>query len=154
MKKRGSACALIAMTAALCGIFAVAHAAPVYKCTNKGRTEYSNEPCVGAEEIDVTPTQGIDKSTGQYRIGKNAQDERMQEAVNNALRPLTMLTKEQYEAEQRRYKLPYAHRVRCRQLDDELPAQKSRTQSAIGEAKKAEDLLLYQKRVEYRRLDC
>jgi hypothetical protein len=40
---------------------------PVYRCETAGKVSYSDAPCVGAKEIDATPTQGMDKMTGASR---------------------------------------------------------------------------------------
>ena len=34
----------------------------VYRCEHQGKITYADEPCVGATEVDVTPTQGLQGS--------------------------------------------------------------------------------------------
>ena len=36
----------------------------VYKCQEGAKTVYSDEPCLGAQRINVEPTRGLDKSSG------------------------------------------------------------------------------------------
>ena len=44
-------------------------AQPVYKCKSpQGKVAYSHEPCVGAQVVDTTPTQGLDRSMGFGRV--------------------------------------------------------------------------------------
>lgn len=42
----------------------------VYRCESAGKVAYSHEPCVGAREVDTTPTQGLDKMSGHSRKGR------------------------------------------------------------------------------------
>ena len=39
-------------------------AQPVYKCGNS----YSHEPCLGADEVPITMTEGVDSLSGQKRV--------------------------------------------------------------------------------------
>ena len=63
----------------------------VYRCETAGKVSYSHEPCVGAKEIDATPTQGMDKMTGQSRKGRDVlrheQDGVMADALKSAGKP-------------------------------------------------------------------
>jgi hypothetical protein len=53
------------------GILPVVAQHSVYRCETNGKVSYSDAPCVGARVIDATPTQGMDKMTGQSREGSN-----------------------------------------------------------------------------------
>ncbi len=61
----------------------------VYKCVVGEKVHYSDTPCLGAEKIDVTPTRGIDKSSGGKQIGNDVDRELRREQIAESLRPLT-----------------------------------------------------------------
>jgi hypothetical protein len=61
----------------------------VFKCEIKGKLIYSDDPCVGAQKLDVEPTRGIDSASGQRRLGADVQREHHQEAIAEIARPLT-----------------------------------------------------------------
>lgn len=44
----------------------------VYKCTEQGKTVYTDAPCMNGKQIDASPTRGMDKSTGVERKGADA----------------------------------------------------------------------------------
>ncbi|MFV0601754.1 MAG: hypothetical protein ACK5NE_08045 [Brachymonas sp.] len=48
-------------------------AQPVYRCGNS----YSHEPCIGAEEVPLTVTEGVDKISGERRVATDLAIERM-----------------------------------------------------------------------------
>ena len=62
---------------------------PVYRCETAGKVSYSDAPCVGAKEIDTTPTQGMDKMTGASRKGADVQRAEHNALMADALKPLT-----------------------------------------------------------------
>lgn len=41
-----------------------AQAQQVYRCEFGGKVSYAHEPCVGAQAVDTTPTEGLNKMTG------------------------------------------------------------------------------------------
>lgn len=45
----------------------------VYKCSVGGKVAYSDEPCVGAQRVNVEPTRGMNKSTGHEKAIEAAQ---------------------------------------------------------------------------------
>ena len=65
---------------------------PVYRCETAGKVSYSDAPCVGAKEIDTTPTQGMDKMTGASRKGADVQRAEHNALMADALKPLTSMT--------------------------------------------------------------
>ena len=62
---------------------------PVYRCETAGKVSYSDAPCVGAKEIDATPTQGMDKMTGTSRKGADVRRDEQNAVMADALKPLT-----------------------------------------------------------------
>ncbi|SFV00255.1 hypothetical protein SAMN04489707_10692 [Paenacidovorax caeni] len=67
---------------------------PVYRCETAGKVSYSDAPCVGAKEIDATPTQGMDKMTGASRKGADVQRAEHNPLMADALKPLTGMSPE------------------------------------------------------------
>lgn len=127
----------------------------VYRCEQQGRVSYSDEPCLGAKEVDVTPTQGLDKSSGVSRKGADVQRAERDKLMAEALRPLTGLDAKGLEQAGRRTQLaPDAQRA-CRQLDQQLPALKAAEVQAADDAAKAQaELLLYRARKSFKELRC
>ena len=64
----------------------------VYRCETAGKVSYSHEPCLGAKEIDATPTQGMDKMTGQSRKGRDVLRHEQDGVMADALKPLHKLS--------------------------------------------------------------
>jgi restriction system protein len=56
----------------------------VYKCEVQGRTHYSDTPCPGAVEVDVTPTRGVHSMSGTKRTSAAVQHEAMLENMQRA----------------------------------------------------------------------
>jgi hypothetical protein len=130
------------------------YAQTVYKCKSNGSVVYSHEPCLGAQIVDTTPTQGLDKSSGTSRKGADVQRSETNKAMAKALEPILGETAEQYELRHKRFKLPPKDRVECATLDTRLPAQEPAARNADkGEAAKAE-AALFEARKRYRELGC
>ena len=128
-------------------IACMANAAPVYKCEKGGKVAYSDEPCVGASVVDVTPTQGMDKWTDKSRKGADVQRKEWNDLFANAVKPLTGKTPEQFEKDGRRYQLGTNAYAECNMLDYQLPQlEKSMRQGA--------DIALYQARKRFKELKC
>lgn len=77
---------------------------PVYRCETAGRVSYSDAPCVGATEIDATPTQGMDKMTGKSRKGQDVQRTERNAAFAEAIQPLTGMNADEYRVHRTRSK--------------------------------------------------
>lgn len=58
----------------------------VFKCQINGRAHYSDTPCPGAVEVDVTPTRGVHSMSGTKRTSAAVQHEIVQERLAAALR--------------------------------------------------------------------
>jgi hypothetical protein len=121
----------------------------VYKCVAKGAITYSHEPCLGAEVVDTTPTQGLDKFGGQSRKGADVQRTEQRKLVDQALRPLTGLSPEQMQTRRTRSQLSASDQAACDRLDRVMGVQ-NRSRSAAAEADRA----LFEQRKEYRELRC
>lgn len=143
------------VTAGLFGLAASAVCAqPVYRCESKGSILYSHEPCLGARIVDTTPTQGLDKSSGQSRKGADVQKSEANRAMAEALRPVFGETPEEREKRHRRFKLAPQDRVECANLDARLPAQESAVRNADKSAAAGAEAALFESRKRYRELRC
>ena len=127
---------------------------PVYRCETNGKVSYSDAPCVGAKVIDTTPTQGVDKMTGQSRKGRDVQREEFNTAIDNALRPLHGRSHAEMDVMRRRMKLTNHEQAQCARLDSRLLALEADAAGAAGEAKARADVDLYKSRKQFFDLKC
>jgi hypothetical protein len=146
---------LTVLLALLAGAVSSAGAQPVYKCkSSRGTVVYSHEPCVGALVVDTTPTQGLDKSSGQSRKGADVRKSETNRAMAKALEPIFGETAEEYELRHKRFKLPPKQRAECATLDKRLPAEEAAVRDAgKGEVARAEGAL-FESRKRYREAGC
>jgi hypothetical protein len=93
----------------------------VYKCNEKGKTVYSDAPCLGATKVDVEPTRGFNKDTGREIIGNDVRREKRSEMMAEAIKPLTGMNADQYKVYERRYKLSPESKQACKRLDQLIP---------------------------------
>jgi hypothetical protein len=126
----------------------------VYRCETNGKVSYSDAPCVGARVIDATPTQGVDKMTGQSRKGRDVQRDEFNAAFDNAFRPLHGRSHADMDVMRRRVKLPRGDQAQCANLDDRLPQLVFDASRASGEAKARADVDLYKARKRFFDLKC
>ena len=89
----------------------------VYKCTVDGKVSYSDEPCLGAQRLEIEPTRGLNKSTGREMTGKDVGREKHREVMAEALKPLSGMDAKELEVFQRRQLLTPQVRVECGSLD-------------------------------------
>ena len=127
---------------------------PVYRCETAGKVSYSDAPCVGAKEIDATPTQGMDKMTGASRKGADVQRAEHNALMADALKPLTGMSPEQYRVYKHRFKLSPRDKAECTRLDTELPELKQRAATATPTDKALADVELYKARKQFNDLNC
>lgn len=127
---------------------------PVYRCEVGGKVGYSDAPCVGAKEVDVTPTQGMDKMTGNSHKGADVRREEYDSTMADALKPLTGMAPDQYRVYRRRFKLSPADKAECARLDAHLPQLKQRTIAAQPGEKEKTEVELYKARSLFNDLNC
>ena len=137
-----------------CLASAIAQAQSVYRCETNGQVAYSHEPCVGAKVVDTTPTQGLDKSTGVSRKGRDVQREELKRSINEAMRPLTGMSHEQTKTFERRIKLPASAQSECKVLDMRLPDQEQAVRTSTPAAKAEAEVQLFLNRRRFRELGC
>lgn len=127
----------------------------VYKCEGGGKVHYSDSPCVGAKKVDVTPTRGLNKSSGRELTGADVRRERQSEQFAEGLRPLTGMSHQQLDQFGRRMKLPPEAQRECRMLDGSLTnAEKSERAAQGTPALNAAQVELFKQRKRYRDLGC
>lgn len=126
----------------------------VYRCETNGKVTYSDAPCVGAKVIDATPTQGVDKMTGQSRKGRDVQRDEFNAAFDNALRPLHGRSHADMDVMRRRIKLTNIDQAQCSSLDKRLPRLESEAAGASGHEKARADVDLYKARKQFFDLKC
>lgn len=104
--------------------------------------------------IDATPTQGMDKMTGQSRKGAAVQRDDLNTAFDSALRPLHGRSHADMDVMRRRVKLVSHEQAQCARLDDRLPALEADATGAAGEAKARADVDLDKARKRFFDLNC
>lgn len=128
----------------------IATAGPVYKCTVNGKTSYSDEPCMNAKEVDVTPTEGINSMTGSQAKSAEQLSRDMtkirREALSKALAPIASVTPEDFEREAKRANLPAADKQECKTLDSRLKTLKAEQPT--------NEKALYEARARFFKLKC
>ena len=126
----------------------------VYKCDDGKKVHYSDSPCLGAKKVDVEPTRGLNKSTGQVKVGQDVQREKTNELMADALRPILNETPKQRETRHKRFKLEPEVKAECSQLDGQIPRLERLERSATREALPAVQRDLLAVRTRFQGLRC
>lgn len=145
-----------ALLAAVVAVTAAQVSAQVYRCEVGGKTVYSDAPCLAAKRVDVTPTRGADSWTGKQQKGTHAIREDMNHAFDDALKPLTGLSRDQMDAERRRYRngVTPADKAECQRLESATAALEKREQRTEGAQREQTQLELFKARQRYHGLKC
>ena len=123
-------------TIALCS---QTEAGPVYKCTVNGKTAYSDAPCVGAKEVDIQPTEGMNKWTGSERKSPD----QVQRDMTKARRDLPS---GHFESRAKYSHLRPSDQRECHITESEIAALKA--------AKPVNEQALYSARAKFFKLKC
>lgn len=126
----------------------------VFKCQVAGKTVYSDAPCLGAKQIDVEPTRGLNQTSGNKRIGADVMHEQGREAFAQAVRPITGMDAKQLAVQGRRNKLSSETQQECRRLDGEVAASQQDEKAAAGSDLNTVQEKLFQKRKRFHELGC
>jgi hypothetical protein len=126
----------------------------IYKCQVKGTVSYSDEPCAGAQRLDVTPSRGINRLSVSSRTGKDIASEIHTEQMAAAFRPLSGMNASEYATAGRRGSLTPTVQRECRQLEPGILGLEQAEHFANPGTIKAiqQDLLTLRKR--YKTLAC
>jgi hypothetical protein len=126
----------------------------IYKCKINGTVSYSDEPCVGAQRLDATPSSGISHLSGSPRIGKDVANELHREQFAAAIRPLSGMSASQLATASRRYNLEPAARRECSQLEPAIVDLEQAEKGADTAAVRTIQQNLYTLRKRYKTLQC
>jgi hypothetical protein len=126
----------------------------VYKCEVKGKVLFSDDPCVGAQKIEVEPTRGVNQSTGRKSEGQDVRRENQRDEIAEAWRPLTGMDAKQLATVERRMKLRPEAQRECRGLDRAIPAMENRERLAKPNERESVQEQLHELRVRARELRC
>ena len=126
----------------------------VYKCQVAGKVVYTDEPCLGAERVNVQPTRGLNKSTGRELTGDDVRREKGREQLSEAIRPITGMNSTQYETARTRFQLSAASKAECAALDNSLPKEEAAERSATPAQKATAQGSLLASRKRFRELRC
>lgn len=126
------------------GVFAAGD--PTYKCVTQGKVTYSDEPCVGAKIVDTTPTQGLDKTSGQSRKGPDVRRAETQKQMGEILEQITGRPPEHRDKAIKRIKLSLKDRQECESLDIGI--------SRLSKPTPEEEVELYRQRKRFKDLKC
>lgn len=125
----------------------------VYKCEKDGKVTYTDEPCLQAKKVDVTPTQGLDSWTGARRTGADVQRAQRRDQMADALRPLGV-TRESFARDHKRARMTPVERAECAALDTSLPALERREAATSKEEKSQAQADLLKARKRFKHLAC
>ncbi len=120
----------------------------VFKCAVGNKTVYSDDPCPGAQRIDIEPTRGFSNSTGRERVGTDVARENHRDQMAEIWKPMVNMTPNPWAVHERRHKLTPQERQECARLDSgiaQLEA-KERSESAEGRPVVQQQLHLLRKR--------
>jgi hypothetical protein len=126
----------------------------IYKCQVKGSVSYSDEPCVGAQRLDVVPTRGADRLSGAKRVGKDVANEVRAEQFAQAVKPLTGMSPSQFATASRRQQLDAAAQGECRQLEAAILTSEQAERGAGAGMMEAIRQDLFSLRKRYKKLGC
>lgn len=126
----------------------------VYRCESGGKISYSHAPCLNAQAIDTTPTQGLHSMTGQRRPSADVQRSENTRAVAEAFYPITRMSPETHAREARRFQLLPEDRVQCTLMDHRLPSLEREAREAPPRHKASAEQALLQARQRFYDLRC
>lgn len=125
-----------------------------YKCEIGGKISYSDAPCVGAKRVDLEPTRGLNKSSGTERMGRDVVQERQNEMLAEAVKPITGMNPAQFEVEKRRVYLPAAVKAECKGLDRRMAEAEGLERQASAQEKGNVQIALFKMRARFQELRC
>lgn len=149
------------ITSAALAIASTAQAAgpAVYRCEQGGKVTYTDEPCMHAKEVDVTPTEGMNRWTGKEKVSRELRNKQHREirekGMGKALRPLTGQSDEQWQESLRYQRRPAETRDECRRLERALgPLKEGAASARPGQEKQRAETALYGTRKRFKDLKC
>lgn len=126
----------------------------VFKCQIAGKTVYSDAPCLGAKQIDVEPTRGLNQTSGRVRLGADVAREQWRENLAEAVHPLTGMDAKQLVLQGRRNKLRPDAQRECTRLDGDLLAAQQDEKKTTPPDLKDVQMKMFQLRKRFQELGC
>ena len=126
----------------------------VFKCEVGGKMVYSDSPCPGAVKLEIEPTRGMNKGTGKELIGADVSREKNQEALAEAVKPLTGMSPKQFDVQRRRFKLSAESKRECRRLDAKISDLELQEKRATNQSLEEIQTRLLASRKHFRELQC
>ena len=126
----------------------------VYKCEAKGKVSYSDEPCIGAQRLDVVPARGVDRLSGSARTGKDVAGEIRSEQFATAIAPLTGMTPGQLATATRRHYLRAEAKRECGLLESAILESEQAERGPRSPMMESVQQDLYILRKRYKKLGC
>lgn len=126
----------------------------VYKCTVEGKTVYSDNPCIGAQRMEIEPTRGMNSMTGKPQTGADVRREQQRETFAEAVKPITGKEAKALEKDRHRFQLPHAAKRECARLDGELLYLEQAEREAQPRDLPQAQQTLFTSRKRYRELGC
>lgn len=102
----------------------------------------------------MEPTRGVNKLSGEKRIGADVQRELNHEMFAEAIRPLTGMNAKQLAVQSRRFNLPGAVQQECRRLDQDLASTEYEEKQAAKTTLREVQARLFLMRQRFRELRC
>jgi len=126
----------------------------VYKCVVAGKTVYTDDPCVGAQRVNVEPTRGMNKSSGRELTGADVRRERQNEAFAEAVKPITGKTPKEMEVERKRVYFNAQAKAECDTLDRKILQAEVRERGTAPDLRAPIQRELFAVRKRHRELKC
>lgn len=126
----------------------------MYKCTIEKKVTYTDEPCLGAQRIEVEPTRGLNKYSGREITGPDVANEKRREVFANAIKPLTGMNEQQFAVQTRRQNLSVMNKSECATLDVLNAKSEAEERNASAETKPIIQHNLFAQRKKYKDLRC
>jgi hypothetical protein len=126
----------------------------IYKCELKGAVTYSDDPCVGAKRLDVSPTRGVNRLAGSARTGKDVAREIRSEQFAQAFEPISGMNASQFATATRRVNLSAGAQRECRQLEAAIVETEQAEKLSRAEMVRPIQQELFVLRKRYKALSC
>ncbi|WP_051236448.1 DUF4124 domain-containing protein [Ottowia thiooxydans] len=142
--------------ATLMALFANTGTAQVYRCEVNGKASYSDEPCLGAKRVDVTPTRGLDKLSGKSQKSQEVRREELNKDMAAVERPLLRQTPEERATWRRRARnhLTPEEMAECYVRDPRIEGLEKQEKTAKGVELQQVQQQLLKERQRQRKLKC
>lgn len=119
-----------------------------------GKTVYTDDPCIGAQRVNVEPTRGMNKSTGRELTGADVRREKQNEVFADAVKPITGKTAKQMEVQRHRAFFSAQAQAECANVDIEIATMEGQEKAISVESKAPVQRELFALRKRHRELKC